>query len=63
MSRDMTLFQDDDGSAYTIYSSEDNQTLSSSGEYIRIFPGKANEAPAMFKHDGRYFLITSRTAG
>jgi len=73
MSRDMTLFQDDDGSAYTIYSSEDNQTLqiaklsddylNPSGEYIRILPGKANEAPAMFKHNGRYFLITSGTAG
>jgi hypothetical protein len=73
MSRDMTLFQDDDGSAYTIYSSEENQTLqiaklsddylSPSGEYIRILPGKANEAPAMFKHHGRYFLITSGTAG
>ena len=73
MSRDMTLFQDDDGSAYTIYASEENQTLQisklsddylgSSGEYIRILPGKANEAPAMFKHSGRYFLITSGTAG
>ena len=73
MSRDMTLFQDDDGTAYTIYSSEDNQTfhiaklsedyLCPSGEYVRILPGMANEAPAMFKHKGRYFLITSGTRG
>lgn len=48
MSRDMTLFVDDDGKAYHIYSSEDNLTLqiaeladdylSHTGKYIRIFP-------------------------
>lgn len=47
MSRDMTLFVDDDGKAYHIYSSEDNLTLqiaelsddylSHTGKYIRIF--------------------------
>ena len=59
MSRDMTLFVDDDGKAYHIYSSEDNLTLqiaelsddylSHTGKYIRIFPGGHNEAPAIFK--------------
>ena len=58
MSRDMTLFTDDDGKAYHIYSSEDNLTLqiaeltedylSHSGRYIRIFPAGHNEAPAIF---------------
>ena len=64
MSRDMTLFVDDDGKAYHIYSSEDNLTLqiaelsddylSHTGKYIRIFPGGHNEAPAIFKKDGIY---------
>ena len=69
MSRDMTLFVDDDGKAYHIYSSEDNLTLqiaelsddylSHTGKYIRIFPGGHNEAPAIFKKDGIYWMITS----
>ncbi|HTX22899.1 MAG TPA: glycoside hydrolase family 43 protein [Candidatus Aquilonibacter sp.] len=73
MTRDMTLFEDDDGKAYQIYSSEDNGTIQISrltddylkpaGRYIRILPGQFNEAPAMFKHDGKYFLITSGTSG
>ena len=73
MSRDMTLFVDDDGRAYHIYSSEDNLTLqiaelsddylSHSGKYIRIFPGGHNEAPAIFKKDGIYWMITSGCTG
>ncbi|MFV0469177.1 MAG: glycoside hydrolase family 43 protein [Dysgonomonas sp.] len=73
MSRDMTLFVDDDGTAYHIYSSEENLTLhiarltddymSHIGQYIRIFPGGHNEAPAIFKKDGRYFMITSGCTG
>lgn len=73
MSRDMTLFVDDDGKAYHIYSSEDNLTLqiaelsddylSHTGKYIRIFPGGHNEAPAIFKKDGIYWMITSGCTG
>lgn len=73
MSRDMTLFVDDDGKAYHIYSSEDNLTLqiaeltddylNHSGKYIRIFPGGHNEAPAIFKKDGIYWMITSGCTG
>lgn len=73
MSRDMTLFVDDDGKAYHIYSSEENLTLQiaeltddylkHSGPYIRIFPGGHNEAPAIFKKDGTYWLITSGCTG
>jgi hypothetical protein len=73
MSRDMTLFVDDDKKAYQIYSAEENATIQISqltddylkpaGHYIRILPGQFNEAPAMFKHDGKYFLITSGTSG
>jgi beta-xylosidase len=73
MSRDMTLFVDDDGKAYHIYASEENLTLhiaelsdgylSYTGKYIRVAPGGHNEAPAIFKKDGKYFMITSGCTG
>ncbi len=73
MSRDMTLYVDDDGRAYHIYSSEENLTLhiaelsddylTHSGRFIRIFPGGHNEAPAIFKKDGVYWMITSGCTG
>lgn len=73
MARDMTLFVDDDGSAYHIYASEGNGTLHisrlrddclhSSGEFIRVLPGRFNEAPAMLKHGGKYFLFASGCTG
>jgi len=73
MSRDMTLFKDDDGKAYHIFSSEDNAVmhismltddyLKPSGIENRIFIDKSREAPAMFKHLGKYYLITSGCTG
>ena len=73
ISRDMTLFKDDDGKAYHIYSSEENLTLQiaeltddyqgHSGKYVRLFPGGHNEAPAIFKKDGTYWMITSGCTG
>ena len=73
MARDMTLFVDDDGSAYHFYASEANGTLHISrlaedylrpaGEYVRVFPGRFHEAPAVFKAQGKYFLITSDCSG
>lgn len=73
MARDMTLFVDDDGSAYHLYASEDNGTLHISkltedfltpaGKYVRVFPGRFHEAPAIFKAHGKYFLITSDCSG
>lgn len=73
MSRDMTLYIDDDGKAYHIFSSEDNLTLHiaeltndylhHSGRYTRVAPGGQNEAPAIFKHDGTYWMITSGCTG
>jgi beta-xylosidase len=73
MSRDMTLFKDDDDKAYHIYSSENNQTmhislltedyLKPAGSFVRIFEDKSREAPAMFKHMGKYYLITSGCTG
>ena len=73
MSRDMTLFVDDDGKAYHIFSSEENYTLHiaeltgdylhHTGRYTRMAPGGQNEAPAIFKHDGTYWMITSGCTG
>ena len=72
-SRDMTLFKDDDGKAYHVFASESNATmhisllsddyLKPSGVYRRILINKYREAPAMFKHQGKYFLITSGCTG
>lgn len=73
MSRDMTLFKDDDGTAYHITASEENGTLiisklasdylALSDEFVRVFPGGNNEAPAVFKKDGKYYMITSGLTG
>lgn len=73
MSRDMTIYVDDDKKAYHIFSSEENLTLhiaeltedyqQHTGHYVRIFPGGHNEAPAIFKKDGVYYMITSGCTG
>ncbi len=73
MARDMTLFVDDDGKAYHIFSSEENLTLHiaeltadylhHTGRYTRVAPAGHNEAPAIFKHDGTYWMITSGCTG
>jgi hypothetical protein len=73
MSRDMTLFQDDDGAAYLVTSSEDNKTMhvsrlkanffATTGEYQRIFVDKVLEAPAIFKRDGKYYFVGSHCTG
>ncbi|WP_052088448.1 glycoside hydrolase family 43 protein [Paenibacillus wynnii] len=92
MARDMNLFKDDDGTAYLIYSSEENMTMYISKlnesytdvtgwhkdgneqrdttyksqygvDYIRVFPGAQREAPAMFKYQGKYYMITSGATG
>lgn len=69
MARDQTLFVDDDGRAYLFYSSEENSTmhvslltedyLHTAGTYARIFVGRSMEAPAVFKHRGKYYFIGS----
>lgn len=83
--RDMNLFIDDDGTAYIIYSSEENRTmfisrlndeytdldvpqepvgLAKNGvDFVRLFPGAQREAPALFKYDGVYYMITSGATG
>ena len=73
MARDMTVYVDDDGKAYHILASEENLTLniaelsddylSHTGRYVRVEPAGHNEAPAIFKKDGKYFMITSGCTG
>lgn len=73
MARDMTLFVDEDGKAYHIHASEENQTLHISeltddyldftGKFSRVLPGKRNEAPAIIKRSGKYIMITSGLTG
>ncbi len=73
MARDMTLFVDDDATAYHVYASEENGTLHISqlsddylkpaGKYYRVLPGGGNEAPALFKHQGKYYMISSGLSG
>jgi lysophospholipase L1-like esterase len=72
-SRDMTLFQDDDGKAYLVYSSEGNATMHVSllsddylkplGQVVRILEGQYREAPAVFKRKALYYLVTSGCTG
>jgi len=73
MARDMTLYVDDNGKAYHIHASEENLTLhiselnddftDFSGKYITVAPAGHNEAPSLFKKDGKYFMITSGCTG
>lgn len=73
MSRDMTLYKDDDDRAYLIYASESNKTmhvcllsddyLSPTTTYSRITSAENREAPAVFKYNKKYYLITSDCTG
>lgn len=73
MSRDMTLFKDDDGQAYHVYSSEENRTLyisrleedylKPSGTFTRNFIDSSREAPAVFKRNDRYYILSSGCSG
>jgi beta-galactosidase len=76
-SRDMTLFQDDDGSAYLFFSSEYNRNITVarlSDDYLQIGDeftktliharrNDGRESPAVFKHLQRYYMITSGCTG
>ena len=72
MSRDDTLFKDDDGKAYFISAANENADLmlyeladdylSIRRTVLRLWTTK-REAPAMFKQNGRYFIITSAATG
>ncbi|WP_461134845.1 glycoside hydrolase family 43 protein [Spirosoma lituiforme] len=72
MSRDMTLYVDDDGSAYHVYSARENYDLrivkltddylSATTQDTLLFSDH-REAPALFKKNGQYYLITSGCTG
>lgn len=73
MARDMTVFVDDDGKAYHFYSSEENATMHIAlltDDYLkhtttdkRILIGLSREAPAVFKYQKKYYLISSGCTG
>jgi hypothetical protein len=72
MSRDDTLFKDDDGKAYFVSAANENSDLMMyelSDDYLTIkrqvgrLSTAKREAPAMFKQGGRYFIITSAATG
>ena len=77
--RDLNVFLDDDGKAYAFYASEDNWTMYvvrldgdftgpetpavENKTWARILVRQKREAPAPFKYQGRYYLITSACTG
>ena len=72
-SRDQTLFVNDDGKAYHIYTSEHNSTLhiselsddfiNETGRYWRLAVKDWTEAPAICKHNGWYYILGSGCTG
>ena len=69
-SRDETVFEDSDGSAYLIFSTDQNKQiriakmtpdyLALTGQSVVPFSTPdQREAPQMFEDDGEYFLVTS----
>jgi len=72
MSRDMTLYVDDKGTAYQIYSSRENYDLrivELTRDYLSpttkdsLISSDHREAPAIFQHDKNYYLVTSACTG
>ena len=73
MSRDCTLFQEDDGTAYFISAARDNADLHMyrlTDDYMnveclvhRLWQGEYREAPAVLKYHGKYYMITSFCTG
>ncbi len=71
--RDMTVFQDEDGKAYLMFSSEGNATmhvarltddyLKPNGAMIRLFIDQWREGHTVFRDGKSYFLINSKCAG
>ncbi|MEQ0558215.1 family 43 glycosylhydrolase [Amycolatopsis sp. NEAU-NG30] len=69
MSRDITLFRDDDGTGYMVSAARNNADLNVyrlTADYLGVaslvrtlWPGSSREAPALFKRGGKYFLLTS----
>ena len=72
MSRDLTVFTDDDGTGYMISAANENYDLNvyrltadytNVASLARSWPGDHREAPALFKRNGVYFMLTSAATG
>lgn len=73
MSRDITVFVDDDGTGYMISAARENYDLHIyrlTEDYTEVdelvanpWPGGHREAPALFERDGVYFMLTSGATG
>ncbi|MFH0179864.1 RICIN domain-containing protein [Streptomyces cacaoi] len=73
MSRDITTFVDTDGTGYMISAANENADLhvyrlnsdytAVDAQVQKLWSGQWREAPAMFKRDGVYFLLTSHATG
>lgn len=72
MSRDCTLFKDNNGTAYFISAAKENYDLNiyrltddylAIDELVQIIAGQHREAPAIFKANEYYFLVTSVCSG
>lgn len=73
MSRDCTLFVDDDETAYFISSSRDNADMHVyrlTDDYLNVdklvnilWQGEYREAPALVKKDGTYYMLSSYCTG
>ncbi|OIJ96119.1 beta-xylosidase [Streptomyces sp. MUSC 14] len=72
-SRDMTTFVDTDGTAYLVSSANNNYDLNIyklTADYTGVaglvanpWPGGHREAPALFRRNGVYFMLTSGATG
>ena len=73
MSRDLTTFVDEDGTAYLVSAARENYDLHIyrlTADYTDVeslvanpWPGGHREAPALFKRNGVYFMLTSGATG
>jgi hypothetical protein len=72
MSRDITVFVDTDGAGYMISAANENYDLNvyrltadytNTASLVRSWPGNHREAPALFKRNGVYFMLTSGATG
>lgn len=72
-SRDMTIFQDTDGTAYLVHSSNWNRTLHIArltddytdvdGLYVSALVDQTREAPAVWCEKGKYYMVSSGCTG
>jgi len=72
MSRDITAFVDDDGTGYMISAADENYDLhiyrltpdyTNVAALVHMWDGDHREAPALFKRNGVYFMLTSGATG